>query len=112
MSKNGTLVILETTLADEGTYRANLTNGAGELMVEVPLSFMYETPCHGSCFHQGSCVEISVCMCPAHYGGSSCEIGMCHVPVQVCNVSLRGTGVNGTDFHKRGCLSELSLLRS
>lgn len=73
ISKNGSLVIPQTVLADEGVYRAVVGNGAGEMTVEVPLSFLYASPCHGGCFNGGSCEEISVCLCPMQYQGLSCE---------------------------------------
>lgn len=77
LSKGGSLLIPETRPKDEGTYRAVLSNGAGEVVVEVTLSFLYETSCHGSCLGAGTCVDIGVCMCPAHYTGSDCETGGC-----------------------------------
>ena len=72
-------MIPHTTLSDEGVYKAVVGNGAGEITVEVSLSFLYDSPCHGSCFNGGSCEEINVCLCPTEYEGLSCErfIGTC-----------------------------------
>lgn len=74
ITRNGSLVIPATRLEDEGTYRAVLRNGAGEMAAEIPLSFLFETSCHTSCLNEGTCVDISVCMCPAEYRGTNCEI--------------------------------------
>ena len=60
-----------------------IRNGAGEVSTEIPLSFMFETSCHTTCLHGGTCVDISVCLCSDLYQGASCEsesertVGMC-----------------------------------
>ena len=73
ISKNGTLVLTETVLEDEGMYQAVLRNGAGELSVEIPFSFLFETSCHTPCQNNGTCVDMSICMCAEGYVGRSCE---------------------------------------
>ncbi len=41
VSQSGSLVVMETSLADEGVYRAVVSNGAGETQVEAILEFFF-----------------------------------------------------------------------
>ena len=73
VSMEGTLIIMATVLTDAGTYQAVIQNGAGQLAVNVSLSFLSPTSCYGGCYNNGTCVDLSVCLCPLNYTGARCD---------------------------------------
>ena len=87
VSDKGTLVMLQTAVEDQGTYRANLSNSVGEVSVEVELTFYYSNICRRECLNGGTCVQLPVCSCPENFAGRECELytgpGVC-VCVYMC----------------------------
>lgn len=85
ISDRGSLVILQTQFEDRGTYRAVISNGAGEVTTETELYFFFESPCRSQCLNGGECLQVSYCSCPESYGGRQCEnfIGVTETSTEV-----------------------------
>jgi hypothetical protein len=82
ISDQGSLIILQTQLEDRGTYKAIISNGAGNVTAETKLYFFFESPCRNRCLNGGECLEIRQCSCPESYAGRYCEdfIGVTKAP--------------------------------
>lgn len=79
---------MDTELGDGGLYQATVGNGAGEVKVNVSLSFRSSSMCGGPCENNGTCRTVTKCHCPLHYGGDYCQEYIGNKYSLVCEVCV------------------------